>query len=231
MSPNVNIPENAMPRIIAINPNATASMTDAIAAGVGAALGGAATCEGLTNHDGPPAIQGPEDGAHAVPGVLRLIRETPADGYVIACFDDTGLEEARGMTAAPVIGIGQAAYHVAMLMRPRFAVVTTLDVSVPVIADNIARGGFGGQCSGVHASGVPVLELERDPEGSLEKVSAKIAMIEREDPDCAVILGCAGMGIIRAPLTARHGALILDPVSCAGRLIAALCGTVTKDAA
>lgn len=208
--------------VVAINPNATVSMSDAIAAGVNRALAGAGDCIGVTNLQGPPAIQGPEDGALAMPGVLRIIRETRADGFIIACFDDTGLEEARAASPVPVIGIGQASYHMATLLRPRFAVVTTLAVSVPVIEANIARSGFGAACAGVHASGVPVLDLEEDPAGSLEAASTRITEIERTAPGCAIILGCAGMGILGEGLAARHDALILDAVGCAGRLIAAL---------
>lgn len=205
-------------RIIAINPNSTAAMTESIAAGINRTLTGNAECIGISNEGAPSAIQGSEDGAKAVPGVLRIIRETPADGYVIACFDDTGLEEARLESSLPVIGIGQAAYHIATMLSRRFAVVTTLPVSVSVIESNIERLGFGGCCDGVHASGVPVLELDRDPVRSLEKVSNAISNIEKTSPDCAIILGCAGMGILEEPLTARHTSLILDPVECAGRL-------------
>lgn len=206
-------------RVVAINPNSTPSMTHAIAHSVGTVIGG---CVGITNDTAPKAIQGPEDGALAVPGVLRIIRETPADAYIIACFDDTGLAEARRQTPALVLGIGQASYHVATLLRPRFAVVTTLAVSVPVIERNIDAAGFGPSCSGVFASGVPVLDLEHDPEGSFRKVSAAIAEIEARDPHCAVILGCAGMGILRERLQASHTATILDPVICAARLAATL---------
>lgn len=215
--------------IVAINPNATASMTQTIAAGVGCALGGAGLCEGLTNLDGPPAIQGPEDGARAVPGVLNLIRQTPADGYVISCFDDTGLEEAHRLALAPVIGIGQASYHVAALLRPRFAVVTTLDVSVPVIEENIARRGFASQCAGVYASGVPVLDLERNPAEALDKVSNRITQIEQTEPNSAIILGCAGMSVIRDALSERHNTLILDPVACAAHIIGALVAMTGKN--
>lgn len=209
-------------RIVVINPNSTVSMTDAIAATVTQTLGGRAECIGLTNLDAPAAIQGPHDGEQAVPGVLRIIRETPADGYIIACFDDTGLQEARSSSPVPVIGIGQASYHMATLLRPRFAVVTTLAVSVPVIEENIAGGGFGGDCAGVHASDIPVLQLERDPVKSLEQISGRIAQIEAKTPDCAIILGCAGMGILKPPLSAIHDALILDPVECAGLLVPTL---------
>ena len=209
-------------RIVVINPNSTVSMTVAIAAAVVRTLANGTECIGLTNPDAPAAIQGPQDGNQAVPGVLKLIRETPADGFIIACFDDTGLQEARSSSSAPVVGIGQASYHIANLLRPRFAVITTLQVSVSVIEDNIARSGFGSHCAGVHASGIPVLQLESDPKGSLERISNFIAQIEATAPDCAIILGCAGMGILKPALSARHDALILDPVECAGRLLPAL---------
>lgn len=218
-------------RVVAINPNATASMTEAIVDGVQASLRAGGVCDGVTNTDGPDAIQGTEDGARAVPGVLRILRETEADAFIIACFDDTGLHEARAASTVPVIGIGQASYHMANLLRPCFSVVTTLSVSVPVISENIERAGFKDKCCRVLASGVPVLDLERDPETSCRLVSRKISEIEGTNPDSAVILGCAGMGIIRNDLKAQHDTLILDPVVCAGRLIPILVDANSKDAA
>lgn len=212
-------------QVVTINPNATVSMTEAIVNTVQVSLPSGVTCIGVTNSDGPDAIQGPEDGARAVPGVLQVIRETQADAFIIACFDDTGLTEARAASPVPVIGIGQASYHLASLLRPRFSVVTTLSVSVPVISDNIERSGFKEQCCSVLASGVPVLELESAPDRSCRLISRRISEIESLDPTTAIILGCAGMGIIRNDLEARHDALILDPVVCAGRLIPALIDT------
>ena len=52
-----------------------------------------------------------------MPGLLAEIAKAPdADAFVIACFDDTGLEAARCATEAPVIGIGEAAFHMASLV-------------------------------------------------------------------------------------------------------------------
>jgi allantoin racemase len=45
--------------------------------------------------------------------VLDIISNGNFDAYVIACFDDTGLAEARALTKKPVIGIGQASFHLA----------------------------------------------------------------------------------------------------------------------
>ena len=92
-------------RILFINPNSTVAMTDAAVAVARRTLPGAEIL-GWTNHDGPPAIQGPEDGAAAVGGVRALLPRARAEGVdalVIACFDDTGLEEIRA-AALRVLG-------------------------------------------------------------------------------------------------------------------------------
>src|SRR5688572_22853756 len=82
---------------------------------------------------GPASIQGSADGEAALPGLFAEIDGAgDVDAIIIACFDDTGLFAARNRTAVPVIGIGEAAYHAAMLVAARFSVVTTLSVSIPV---------------------------------------------------------------------------------------------------
>jgi allantoin racemase len=86
-------------RLLVINPNATAAMTARIETIARAMLPREVEVIARTNAAGPPAIQGPEDGAAALPGLLAEVRRGLAeavDAVVIACFDDTGLAEARG---------------------------------------------------------------------------------------------------------------------------------------
>ena len=71
------------------------------------------------------------------------------------------LAEARARAHCPVIGIGQAGYHVAALLGARFAVLTTLPVSVPVIAsggvgnlDHLVDGVIEGGASAVLAASI-----------------------------------------------------------------------------
>ena len=132
-----------MTRVAFINPNSTIAMTTSCARSFVAQLPKDYHVEAITNHQAPTAIQGPEDGDAAVPGVLNIISNGNFDAYVIACFDDTGLAEARTITQKPVIGIGQASFHLAALSSGRFSVLTTLAVSIPVIAENIEAQGFG----------------------------------------------------------------------------------------
>ena len=160
-----------MIRIAFINPNSTTAMTESCSKSFANRLPEDFSVEAITNFQAPTSIQGPEDGELAVPGVLEIISRSDFDAYVIACFDDTGLLEARAITSKPVIGIGQASFHLAALSAGRFSVLTTLAVSVPVIRDNIEAQGFGRICDGVYASGVPVLELENMPDKSCKTVS------------------------------------------------------------
>ena len=212
-----------MKRIAFINPNATEAMTQSCAASLQTVIGDQVEVRAVTNHDGPPAIQGEEDGKAAVPGMLaRLDQNADCDGFVIGCFDDTGLFDARAMTRKPVVGIGQASFHLAALRHGPFHVLTTLAVSIPVIEENIARQGFADSCLGVLASGVPVLELEHNPVQSAAIVSDHINAIQDDVPNPCIILGCAGMTNIHSTLQARHQATLIDPIIAAARLMPAL---------
>ncbi|WP_417720092.1 aspartate/glutamate racemase family protein [Salipiger sp.] len=214
-----------MTRIVYINPNATQAMTDDIVATARAVLPGAEVV-GLTNSAGPPAIEGPEDGDAAIPGVLALVRGAAAgaDAIVIACFDDTGLDEARAAASCPVLGIGQAAYVMAALLGLRFSVVTSVDVAVPVIRGNIERSGFAGLCASVRASGLAVLDIEAGSEAVRARLASEIALARDGDGAAAVVLGCAGMTGLRDDLAARTGVVLIDGVVASARLSVAAAG-------
>ncbi|PJI86459.1 allantoin racemase [Yoonia maricola] len=181
--------------IVIINPNSTASMTDAMIEIALKTLSDAQVL-GWTSTEGPPAIQGEADGDAAIPPLLELVKkadEMGAKAIIIGCFDDTGLSAARSLASCPVIGIGQAAYHLASLFGQRFSVVTTLDVSVPILNANISNYGLDRNLGRVRASGVPVHALEDDRESATRQVKAEIRTAMREDNINSVVLGCAGM--------------------------------------
>jgi len=205
-------------RILFINPNSTASMTETIAASARAVAAPDVEVEAWTSHGGPPAIQGREDGEAAVAPLLEELARSESqdfDAFVIACFDDTGLAEARAQTHRPVLGIGQSAFHAAMMRGGRFSVVTTLAVSIPVIEDNLAASGLDRACARVRASGVPVLALETDPEQSERAVSDEIRRAKNEDGIGAVVLGCAGMADLATRMEQLHRTPVIDGVAAA----------------
>ena len=204
--------------IVLINPNSTKAMTEAM---VATAKKAGVELSGWTSVNGPAAIQGPEDGAACIPPFLTLVRKASdagAKAIIIGCFDDTGLDAARDIAACPVIGIGQAAYHMAVLSGARFSVVTTLAVSVPILEGNIHAYGFTFQLGRVRASGVPVLDLETDPAGTADVVVGEIKRAVTEDKVDTVVLGCAGMGHIPAHVGNIGHTRLIDGVRSAAQL-------------
>src|ERR1700675_3321818 len=124
-------------RLLLVNPNTTASMTAAIAASAAAIARPATVVEAVNPVDGPASIEHDDDERRCVPGLLAEISaaaERPLghrpDAYVVACFGDPGLEQARGLVSAPVLGIAQAAMHAAALVSGTFSVVTSMSATV-----------------------------------------------------------------------------------------------------
>ena len=144
------------------------------------------------------------------------------DAAVIACFDDTGLEAARCCATGPVIGIGEAAFHLATLIAHRFSVVTTLSRSIAPIEGNLMKYGLDRRCARVRACEVPVLALEDPASGARAKLSAEIERAKAEDSAEAIVLGCAGMAELAASLARDHGLPVIDGVAAAIKLAEAL---------
>lgn len=214
-----------MPRLLVVNPNSTVSMTTKIGRAAEAVAAPSTVIEAWTSESGPPSIQGPEDGEAALPGLFEKIRKGRDRGFeafVIACFDDTGLYEARRLTKSPVVGIGEAAFHAAMLIADRFSVVTTLSVSVPIIEENLLRYGIGEKCAKVRACEVPVLDLEIPGSGAADRISAEIRNAIRADGCDAIVLGCAGMADLANELGRVHNIPVVDGVAAAVKIAEAL---------
>jgi allantoin racemase len=203
-------------RILVINPNSTRHMTDKIGLAARNVAAEGTEIVAVNPTDGPAAIEGYYDEAMCVPGLLAIIRSrNDFDAVVIACFDDTGLDAARCVTDRPVIGIGEAAYHVASMISNRFSVVTTLSRSVPALENNLERYGLARRCARVRASEVAVLELERPGSDGRARVSAEVGRAVAEDRAEAIVLGCAGMADFASSLSAEHGLPVIDGVAAA----------------
>ena len=210
-------------RIHVVNPNTTASMTEKIAAAARAAASPGVEILATNPAYGPESIEGYYDEVFSIPGLIEEIRGgAGADAVVIACFDDTGLDAARCATEVPVIGIGEAAFHVASLIAERFSVVTTLARSIAPIEHNLVRYGLASRCARVRACEVSVLALDDPASGARAAIRTEVEAALSDDGAEAIVLGCAGMTDLAASLAQAVGAPVLDGVACAVALAEAL---------
>lgn len=211
-------------RILVVNPNTTASMTRTIEVAARAAAGAGTIIEAATSTMGPASIEGYYDEAFAVPGLLAEIRRgerNGAEAAVIACFDDTGLDAARSMTAIPVLGICEAALSLASFVAARFTVVTTSERSRVPVEELVRRYGFGGRVR-VRVAGVPVLALGDPRSGAAGMLRSEIARALDHDGAEAIVLGCAGMADLSAALQREFGVPVVDGVGAAVKQAEAL---------
>jgi allantoin racemase len=211
-------------RILLVNPNTTASMTEKAAVAARAVAASGTEIIAATSRMGPVSIEGHYDGALALPGLLAELSDRRAEGYdaaIIACFDDTGLEAARSFCDVPVLGLCESAVATAGFLAQRFTVVTTLERSRVLIDNLVRRYGMGGRAK-VRASDIPVLELENEASGAIGKLRAEIERALVEDGAEAIVLGCAGMTDLARELQAHYGVPVVDGVAAAVKQAEAL---------
>lgn len=212
-------------RIHVINPNTTAAMTELMrVAAVEAALP-STRIHASNPRGGPASVESYYDDAVAAVGVLEEVRageREGVDGYVIACFGDPGLWAAREITRAPVVGIAEAAFHVASLVSTRFSVVTTLGRTCIVAEHLLQAYGLAHRCRRVRAAEIPVLDLEGGGDAVLRTIVDECLRARREDGIGAIVLGCGGMANLRAQIEHAVQMPVIEGVTAAVKLVESL---------
>ena len=212
-------------KILLVNPNTTASMTEKV--GKAALLVAASGTEiiAVNPEYGPVSIEGYYDEVFSIPGLLEEVRkgeDSGCQGTVIACFDDTGLDAARCLASGPVVGICEASMHIASLLANGFSIVTTLKRSIPALEKLAVKYGMSQQCHRVRAAEVPVLELENPDSEATKLIRFEIQKALDEDRSEAIVLGCAGMTDLATELSKEFGVPVIDGVTAAVKLVESL---------
>jgi len=211
-------PPDTHMKILLINPNTTQGMTDAMAQAARAVAAPGTEIVATQPSFGPVSIESHYDEAVAAAGVAEQVRKALAwrpDAVVVACFGDPGLDAARELTDAPVLGIAEAAFHAATMLATGFSVVTTMTRTCIMAERLVQRYGMGPQCRGIHGTDIPVLDLECCSPDTLQQIedAARAALLR--DRSGAIVLGCGGMAPLCAQLSQRLGVPVVDGVSVA----------------
>ncbi|MFE3001955.1 aspartate/glutamate racemase family protein [Nocardia sp. NPDC059246] len=211
-------------RILVVNVNTTASMTDAIAAQARAVAATGTEIVGLTPRFGAESVEGNFESYLAAVGVMDAVVNYPEpfDAVVQAGYGEHGREGLQELLDVPVVDITEAAAMTAMLLGHAYSVVTTLDRAVPMIVDRLKLAGLDARCASVRASGLPVLALEEDPAAAVVAVVDQAERAVREDGAEVICLGCGGMAGLDRRIAERCGVPVVDGVSAAVKLAESL---------
>lgn len=205
-------------RILVVNPNSSADVSALIRRTLHPLLPDGVTATVIQPAQGPKAIQTLSDRHMAEPLAVALLGANPGfDAYVMACFDDIALDQARRFLNAPVVGAVEASVAFARLYARRFAVVTTVETAVPGIRAVLRALGATDQCA-VRAAGIGVSEAADGGAAGHSRIDAAIELARDVDGAEAIILGSAGLAGRAGTLQRRHGIRVIDAIGAATRL-------------
>jgi len=213
-------------KIVVVNVNTSASMTEVIAAGARRYASPGTRIAALRPGFGPEAVDCAFESYLSAVGVMDAVlgyRE-PYDAVVLAGFGEHGRDGLQELITQPVVEICEASAQVAMLIARSFAVVTTLQRSVPAIEDRLKLAGLAGRCASIRASGMSTLEVDADPRAAIRGIVEQAAIAVRDDHAEAICLGCAGMAGLEETITAELGVPVIDGIGAAVRLAEAVVG-------
>lgn len=213
-------------RLLVVNPNTSAEITEAIASAARRAAAPGTELVVVSAPFGPRYIA--TRGEHLIAAYATLTalagHVAGCDGAVVAAFTDPGLWAAREALAVPVVGIAEAGMLTACLLGARFSILTTAGRLVPVFRELAETYGLASRLASVRALERSPLDVARDPRVIADGLAALGRAAVEEDGADVLVLGGAPLGGMAAALSDRVGVPALDGVGCAVRHVEALVG-------
>jgi len=200
--------------ILVINPNSSTEMTDHLRVVLTGIKRVDTNLTVVPTKGAPAAIESACDVASATIPMLELIRKANEEDHhaiILACFADPGLEAAREVSNALVLGIQQTSLHVAAMLGHRFTVLTMTSSRVPAKEQDIRRFKLESSLASVRPLGLSVAEIEAQPERTEEQIRRVSRLAVEEDGAEVIVLGCAGMAGYARDVERELGIVVLDP--------------------
>lgn len=214
-------------RIQVINPNTCLEMTQSIAESAIKVAADSTEIIAVSPSQGVASIEGHYDEAIASFHLLELVKQGQSqhvDGHIIACFGDPALDAARELTDAPVIGIAEAAFHMATLIATKFSIVTTLKRTKIIAEHLLHQYGYSHKCEKIHCIDLPVLDLEKNEKETYDKLLETCLRAKENDGIGSIVLGCGGMSKHVESISKQLNIPVIDGVTAAVKLLEALHG-------
>ncbi|WP_108445646.1 aspartate/glutamate racemase family protein [Halomonas denitrificans] len=199
-------------RLLMLNGNTNAAMTDAMAARARAFLGEAVEVEAETAERGVAYIGSRRDCALAGAAVVASLEAHGGRDHaavLLACFGEPGLAAAREISPVPVTGLLEASVLSALQLGARFSIVTPGRRWPRMIEDVLHDLGAARHCLEITPVEVGDLALPAEHEAARARVQVAVDRQARRSPD-AIIVGGAAFAGLAAALEAPSGTRLID---------------------
>lgn len=207
-------------RILLVNPNVTAAITETMAAEAQrvAALGSEIVA--VTARFGTLYIENRVEAAIAGHAVLDALAEhaSGCDAAIISAFGDPGLAAAKEMMEIPVVGISEAAYLTAYTLGRRYAIVCLTERLGVWYRECAEDHGLDGRLVSVRPLTIPPEDITRAKEQVGRRLVAECLAAVEQDGAEVVVMGGGPVAGLAAEVAHEIPVPVLDGVSCGIRL-------------
>jgi allantoin racemase len=173
------------------------------------------TVEARPADRGPASIESLWEEYLSVPGFMEKAVELEREGFdaiVHGCFADPGVDAGRELVSIPVLGSGATSMLVAANLGHRFSIITVLENVVRPL-ENLARlTGIEPKLASVRQIGIPVLELNSDPDATFTRLIAMAERVIEDDRADVLVLGCGTLSFRAAELQEAVGVPVINPL-------------------
>lgn len=171
---------------------------------------------------GPETIETYFDVVLASPEIINIVMEerNSNDAIIINCFADPGLDAAREVSQALVLGVAETTMHIAAMLTDKFSVITTDKNSIPWTENQARSYGLTDKLTGVAAVdiGVGALKLNKKLYSRFLKQAEK----ELDKGSEAIVLGCTGMTVFAEKLQKDLKVPVFEPAKVTLKVAEAL---------
>jgi allantoin racemase len=208
-------------RILLINPNTTASITERMVTHIGGIVGDAATFLPATGRFGARYISSRAAAAIAAHAALDALAEHAegCDAVYLACFGDPGLHALKEVSPVPVIGMAEASCHEAAREGRRFAIVTGGVLWKPMLEEFVATLGLSSQLAAIRAIAPTGDMIASDPDAALSLLADACTACAKDDGADIVILGGAALAGLAQRIQPRVPVPVLCSVEVGARAV------------
>jgi len=168
----------------------------------------------------PPSTEGEKDELIAAPQIFSEVLNAKNEGFdavTIDCTLEPGLKAAKQASSIPVVGAGEAALSLALLLGERFSVIVPIPTGISPMISKIRQMGLWERMASVRAVNVHVLDLD-NYEQTLAAVAEEARIAVENDGAEVIVLGCTVMGPIARALAQEVGVPVIEPGTAALKL-------------
>jgi Asp/Glu/hydantoin racemase len=216
-----------MPRLLVINPNTSASITELVARHARAAAGEGFELVTATGRFGCEYITSEACYAIAAHAALECFADhgEDCDAVLLACFGDPGLFALREVSVVPVVGLAEASMQAAAARGGRFSIVTGGERWKPMLERFAAALGYRERLASVRTLELTGGQIAENPDAALATLASACAAAADEDGADEVILGGAGLAGLAERIQPQIWVPVFDSVVVGAQRAAMLCRT------